>query len=333
MRLPINPADAAFLSILLLPLLTHAVGNINCEHVRVDKTDFDLRKLGGPRSVMHSVDQDLSLKNTTYTIDICRPLERSGKVPKEEQCPSGTRVCGIERFVKDDTDTIERVIPIAGELLGKGKGGNMDAKWTRLSTSKSHADSDKEGLRLEMNGGYTGNKKLSAIVEFICDHARTGLENLYDPEDKYKTPEAKREDKDEDEDEDKEKDGDEEPGEVDEENTSSLQFYKYTEDDTSGTLRLVWRTKYACEGSKEEEDKKVSHWGFFTWFIIIAFLGIATYLIFGSWLNYNRYGARGWDLLPHSDTIRDVPYLAKDWSRRVLTTVQGGGSRGGYAAV
>lgn len=64
-----------------------------------------------------------------------------------------------------------------------------------------------------------------------------------------------------------------------------------------------------------------------------VFLATASYLIFGSWLNYNRYGARGWDLLPHGDTIRDIPYLLKDWSRRVLNTVQGTGSRGGYSAV
>jgi hypothetical protein len=63
------------------------------------------------------------------------------------------------------------------------------------------------------------------------------------------------------------------------------------------------------------------------------FLAIASYLIFGSWLNYNRYGARGWDLLPHGDAIRDVPYIAKDFGRRIFQTVQGGGSRGGYAAV
>lgn len=64
-----------------------------------------------------------------------------------------------------------------------------------------------------------------------------------------------------------------------------------------------------------------------------VFLGTAAYLIFGSWLNYNRYGARGWDLVPHGDTIRDIPYLLKDWTRRVLNTVQGSGSRGGYSAV
>lgn len=64
-----------------------------------------------------------------------------------------------------------------------------------------------------------------------------------------------------------------------------------------------------------------------------AFLCIAGYLIFASWINFTRYGARGWDLLPHSDTIRDIPYLLKDWIRRVLNTVQGTGSRGGYSAV
>lgn len=63
------------------------------------------------------------------------------------------------------------------------------------------------------------------------------------------------------------------------------------------------------------------------------FLGVAAYLIFGSWLNYNRYGARGWDLVPHGDTIRDLPYLMKDWGRSIVGTVQGHGTRGGYSAV
>ena len=71
----------------------------------------------------------------------------------------------------------------------------------------------------------------------------------------------------------------------------------------------------------------------FLTYLSSAFLLIAGYLIFSSWINFTRYGARGWDLLPHSDTIRDIPYLLKDWIRRVLNTVQGTGSRGGYSAV
>lgn len=70
-----------------------------------------------------------------------------------------------------------------------------------------------------------------------------------------------------------------------------------------------------------------------TEFFRSTFMGIAAYLIFGSWLNYNKYSARGWDLVPHSETIRDVPYLFRDWIRRVVNTIQGGGSRGGYSAV
>ena len=64
-----------------------------------------------------------------------------------------------------------------------------------------------------------------------------------------------------------------------------------------------------------------------------VFLATASYLIFGSWLNYNRYGARGLDLLPHGDTLRDVPYLLRDLVRRALNTLQSTGSRGGYSAV
>lgn len=66
-----------------------------------------------------------------------------------------------------------------------------------------------------------------------------------------------------------------------------------------------------------------------------VFLGAAAYLIFGSWLNYTRYGARGWDLVPHGDAIRDLPYIVADWGRTAVNTVQGRShaSRGGYSAV
>ncbi|RDW75007.1 autophagy protein Atg27 [Coleophoma cylindrospora] len=236
-------------------------------------------------------------------------------------------VCGIERVInkQDQKSMLDKVIPIAGELKNQG-GGVLDAKWILLSNSGSHADSEKEGLRLEAHGGFFGSgkekKTQTAIVEFLCDKERTGLENLWNSEDQY-TEKRKR------------ADGDASEPVVDDKDLPSLTFVKYdTSRPSEDILRLEWRTKHACVGAKEEKDAEQGHrWGFFTWFILIAFLSTATYLIFGSWLNYNRYGARGWDLLPHGDTIRDVPYLLKDWIRRVVNTVQGGGSRGGYAAV
>jgi len=331
MRLPSGPADAAILSTVLFPLLAAAVGSINCDLVIAgkDRTTFNLHELGGPRSVVHRVDEGPSYTNTTYTIDICKPLGKVKHVKADDQCPNGTRLCAIQHQISEDgdSDILKTVFPIAGELIEKG-GGNLDSKWQLLKESTSHEDSAKEGLILEMNGGFKNGdggkkRKQKAIVEFLCDAGRTGLEHLPTPEDPYEEAKKKRvvEDKDS-----PDNSGEEKP----DDNQPSLEFLRYDTDGTDAdVLRLRWRTKYACPG----ENPQAEHWGLFTWFLIIAFMSTASYLIFGSWLNYNRYGARGWDLLPHGDTIRDVPYLLKDWFRRVLNTVQGGGSRGGYAAV
>ena len=76
-----------------------------------------------------------------------------------------------------------------------------------------------------------------------------------------------------------------------------------------------------------------------------VFLVIAAYVIYSAFLNYSRYGAgTGWDLVPHSDTLREMylpfavllinrPYLMKDFVSHVIATVKGGSSRGGYSAV
>lgn len=82
--------SAGLYLLFLLPSLAFGI-NLDCKHVRVETTDFDLSELGGPRSVLHSVDQGLSFKNTTFTIDICKGLQRKKDVPREHQCPDGTR--------------------------------------------------------------------------------------------------------------------------------------------------------------------------------------------------------------------------------------------------
>jgi len=102
-----------------------------------------------------------------------------------------------------------------------------------------------------------------------------------------------------------------------------LRFRSFDE----GVLRLGWRTKYVCPSSadkapQDDETPKEpgsKHWGFLTWLIIVylpileveahisVFLVIAAYVIYSAFLNYSRYGAgSGWDLLPHSDTLRDM---------------------------
>lgn len=82
----------AWLLVSLLAAQASAV-MLSCEHVRVDKQSFNLEKLGGPHSVVTTLREPPSHSNTTYTVDICKPLKRKGadEVPKEEQCPTGTR--------------------------------------------------------------------------------------------------------------------------------------------------------------------------------------------------------------------------------------------------
>ncbi|KAF3811885.1 Autophagy-related protein 27 [Colletotrichum gloeosporioides] len=318
---------------------------IDCEHIRVDDVSFNLKALGGPHSVVTSRWHPPTFTNTSYTVDICKPLKRKGDVKKDEQCPNGTRVCAIERTVHPgndkDKDEVEKVIPIAGELQDVG-GKPLDAKVERLKSSDSNSDAKKEGLRLILNGGSypltRSGRKQKAIIEFICDREKTGLEGEVTSEDQYDTA-TKLRARDDNDDKDKDKDGD---GPSPDEkqimgNGTALIWDSYgpAEGDFD-VLRMTWHTKYACEDARDKPDENgdaSSHWGFFTWFVVLAFLGTAAYLIFGSWLNYNRYGARGWDLLPHGDTIRDIPYLVKDWTRSVLNTVNGSGSRGGYSAV
>lgn len=153
----------------------------------------------------------------------------------------------------DGADIFVNAIPIAGELKEKG-GDHIDSKWTRLKTSDSSTDSEKEGLRLTINGGFRKDadsgktKSQKANIEFLCDKDLEGDENLWNPEDQY-DDKFKRQ----------------------EAGNSSLTFLKYDQSNADvDVLHLQWSTKYACESSKQEEDaKKSEHWGFFTWFILM----------------------------------------------------------------
>lgn len=92
MRLPrTRLADAALHCSILFPALIAAVGNLDCGNIVTDGKQWDLSKLGGPRSVMTSHETPPTIHNTTYTIDICRPLKRSGEVKNGYECPVGTR--------------------------------------------------------------------------------------------------------------------------------------------------------------------------------------------------------------------------------------------------
>jgi hypothetical protein len=263
-------------SLLLLPSLSSAV-IFDCTHVRVDGHSYDFSKLGGPRSVMMTKETPPTVKNTTYTIDLCRPLKKDDKMKSDDQCHTGARgkcfvlahplnnadsvcfniVCSITTSYNsaDDKLVVDEVIDIAGEYTtSAGSNRALSPKSTRLKKS----DSETDGIRLELNGGRhpwddKNGRKQQAVIEFICDKDRTGLEGLEGKE-KEKTRGAADDETDK------------------KTPNQSLIFKSYGPVDDVDVLRLDWLTKYACEDSGEKDGgdgDDGSHWGFFTWFIVM----------------------------------------------------------------
>lgn len=326
------PSISILTSWLLLPAAISAV-TLDCENIVADNQKFNLKALGGPKDVHWVKPEPPGYLNTTWTIDICQQLKKPKEGDKAHSCPVGTQVCGVKRVYNDENDGgLVEVIPIAGEYLA---GDHLAPKVTRLKHSSSNQDSKREGLRVELHGGVLVKQKQKAIVEFICDAEKEGTEGFNEEEklmDMASYGQMKRRANGEGEDDGEGEDEDEPLPDLDA--GKALQFISYKEEGDIGVLRLDWKTKYACEDAKQPPAKnKKGSWGFFTWFLIIAFLLIASYIIFGSWLNYNRYGARGWDLVPHGDTIRDIPYIVKDWTSGVAGTMGNNSNRGGYSAV
>ncbi|KAL8365625.1 hypothetical protein RB595_004441 [Gaeumannomyces hyphopodioides] len=346
------PRTTAASLLLCLAVARGVAAAMDCSHVQADNHEFDLSALKGPHSVVTSVLHAEGFTNVTYTLDLCGPL----KVPEggKKGCPDGTWACGMWHHIDPDS---KADVPVEHRVIaGTAEGRALDEAFTRLSTSTSDKDKGKEGVRIVLQGGQFQDRKQKAVVELLCKDTVEGTEGEIDPDKDLSKPSpaeklttttktsvvvptaaalhVARADGD-----DKNKDK-QVPVQIKKPDATLIwESYGPSEEDpgSADALKLTWYTKHACEkrsgggGGIGKDDSK--HWGFFTWIVILVFLGAAAYLIFGSWLNYTRYGARGWDLLPHGDTIRDVPYLLQDWVRRLFQTVQGGGSRGGYSAV
>ncbi|KAG8721020.1 hypothetical protein FRC08_016330 [Ceratobasidium sp. 394] len=114
--------------------------------------------------------------------------------------------------------------------------------------------------------------------------------------------------------------------------TKETQAPKFTGYDGSQAT-LEWHVVEACgsqstDNPPKSEDVGGSSMG---WFFFILFLVIVLYFGLGAYHNYNRYGASGWDLVPHRDFWRDVPYLIRDLISHLFSS--GRSSRGGYTSV
>ncbi|KAK4122557.1 hypothetical protein N657DRAFT_575272 [Parathielavia appendiculata] len=336
---------------------------LTCDNLVVDGHKYNLGALAGPHAVVTSEYTPPTHHNTTYTIDVCGPLVRRGEVDRAERCPDGTRVCAIKHRwdpKAGKTTDIDQVIPIV--VSGTGDDNKAAVGWEakrlpRDDDGSATQDGKKEGLRLTLTGETRYQQRAQrAVVEFRCNPDLVGTEGEWESVDEYVPPKKDKEGHDRRreirigrrDDEEKKKDGDKKDGDNESESTPEKQLkkdmaalvwegYKRERDGNGAemdTLYLTWYTKQVCDAAVDEPVPETSHSsGFFFWLFVIGFLAVASYLIFGSWINYTRYGARGWDLLPHGDMIRDIPYLMRDLIRRILNTLQSTGSRGGYSAV
>ena len=178
-------------------------------------------------------------------------------------------VCAIKRLVNtfEDSTSFEDAIPIAGKYTLHG-GTELDPEITRLKTSSSASDREKEGFRLTLHGPKYPEKngvKQKAVIEFLCNDKAEEKEVVG----KRGSVAAQKADED--------GDGEEEDhsatGEMaDDGHGGTLKYHDYSMVGDSQVLSLEWQTKYACEdaGKRVDDEKKSSgHWGFFTWFIIM----------------------------------------------------------------
>ena len=272
MRLSPYPRTRLSYLILLVPSLAIAI-SVDCSDARDDGVSFNFRTLEGPHSLYSIKQHPNGIINTTFTIDICRRLDKKKGVPKEADCPNGSNgkpisqyhstqadlhissaVCAIERLdntVENKTRILD-IIPIAGDF-SHSFGGALDPKWTRLKSSASNADKEKEGIRLEMHGGVDSDgQKQKAIVEFLCDTSTNDerRRNLLVTKDE--------------EDDGNVEDGDKKGEEVDDEHGGKLKLVSWDVEEGTKVLRLDWTTKYGCENVKDDKTGSSSgHWGEF----------------------------------------------------------------------
>ncbi|CAE6373278.1 unnamed protein product [Rhizoctonia solani] len=111
------------------------------------------------------------------------------------------------------------------------------------------------------------------------------------------------------------------------EKTEDPQFIDY--DGTQASAE--WKAVEACGAKSNNSNTNDEGGSSMGWFFFILLVIIAAYFGLGAYHKYNQYGASGWDLIPHRDFWRDVPYLIRDLVSHLFSS--GRSSRGGYTSV
>jgi hypothetical protein len=186
-------------------------------------------------------------------------------------------VCAIRETINlIHNSTFIDAIDVAGTYTTLHN-GQLDAHFELLRNSDSNSDQGREGFRAALHGGRfpyddskTGDDQ-RAIIEFVCDKEKEGTEKGELDNGGDREEDGDEGDGDNDKKQERQKRGEDDKKDKCEDSDASLRFCGYqketnNKDKKVSTLRLEWRTKYACEDAPRDES---SHWGFFTWFIIM----------------------------------------------------------------
>ncbi|GAA6007647.1 autophagy-related protein 27 [Rhodotorula paludigena] len=293
-----SPSRAA---VLALAVATPALAAWDCS-LSLGSAHLNLAQVDAVHSWETTVQTPPSVTKTRYALSLCSALPDPSSSAPEDDCPHGTRLCmrafssrlGLE-------DRLLSVVPVAGELDG-GPAFEPSAK------EKDGEKADQAWV-LELGGGKYNGVEQRARIEMRCD------------------PNAK-------------------------ETSPTVEDY----DSKAGVLSLKWTTFAACptnsdsrpppsEGDNKPDDDggggsggrdqdgardPVGHsggLGFFGWFLTLLVVAFVAYFAIGSYQNYTTYSATGWDMIPHRDVWRDLPYVVADLFKGR------GGSRNGYSAL
>ncbi|KAK9350520.1 autophagy-related protein 27 [Lipomyces doorenjongii] len=111
-------------------------------------------------------------------------------------------------------------------------------------------------------------------------------------------------------------------------NTIGLQVLSW--DDKS--LHLQWNTSAVCDEQLVgvQQSTNSTAWNVVKYILIAVVLILVAYFGITAYVNYRR-GATGVDLLPSSQAIVDIPYVARDFAKKVGSGFSTNSNRDGYA--
>ncbi|KAK9249042.1 autophagy-related protein 27 [Lipomyces tetrasporus] len=171
--------------------------------------------------------------------------------------------------------------------------GDLNGATAQNEVRLLSAQNGEAAVHVRLTGGMWGEvKEMETNIDFVCDSALTEV-----------THDA---------------DGD----------TVGLQVMSWDE----RSLHLQWSTAAVCDQRliRVQQSTNSTAWSIVKYILIAALLILVAYFGITAYVNYSR-GATGVDLLPSSQAVLDIPYVARDFAKKVGNGFSTNSNRDGYA--